>query len=166
MEKRAAARWTSGMDFVASNEDGATVALSNSTTDFRPSALVLGALAGCTGMDAILVMTKKRLQVTRYEVGAVGQQRDDYPRSFTDIVVTHTVEGASLDDVAVHRAIDLSARKYCQVGANLASGDATISHRVRIIDESGDRTFDCVTVGPRGAGLAHHEGMAAADRQS
>jgi putative redox protein len=142
------------MEFVAANEDGATVSLSNESSDFRPSAVLLAALAGCTGMDAISIMTKKRQQVARYEVEAVGRQREDYPRTFTAIVVTHLVEGAALDDAAIRRAIELSARKYCLVGANLASGDASINHQLRIVDERGEREHDCVTIGPLGAGLA------------
>ena len=150
------------MDFIASNETGATIALSNSTAEFRPSALLLVALAGCTGMDAISIMTKKRVQVARYEVEAVGRQREAYPRSFTDVVVTHVVEGTSLDDAAIHRAIELSARKYCMVGANLASGDTTIEHRMRTIDERGERVRACLTIGPRGQGLADHDRAATA----
>lgn len=145
------------MDFVASNEDGVTISLSNSSSEFRPSALVLAGLAGCTGMDAISIMAKKRVQVTRYEVEAVGQQREEHPRSFTEIVVTHVVEGVSLEDAAIRRAIELSARKYCMVGANLSSGDATINHRLRTIDENGERSCDCITIGPHGKGLARYE---------
>ena len=55
------------------------------------------------------------------------------------------------------RAIELSARKYCMVGATIASGDCTINHRMRIIDEQGERTCDCLSIGPRGAGLSHYE---------
>lgn len=145
------------MEFVAENEDGAAIALSNSTSAFRPTGLLLAGLAGCTGMDAISIMTKKRVQVSSYRVEAVGQQRDEHPRVFTHIVVTHIVEGAALDDVAIRRAIELSARKYCTVGAMLAAGDTAIGHVLRTIDELGDRTCDCLTIGPRGQGLAHVE---------
>jgi putative redox protein len=158
MEKRVAARWTAGMDFVAANETGATIVLSNSSADFRPSALLLAGLAGCTGMDAISIMAKKRLQVTRYEVEAVGQQREEHPRIFTHVVVTHVIEGVALDDAAIRRAVELSARKYCTVGAMLAAGDTAIDHVLRTIDEAGERICDCLTIGPRGAGLAHVDG--------
>jgi hypothetical protein len=87
----------------------------------------------------------------------VGQQREEHPRCFTHIVVTHSVEGVALADAAIRRAVELSARKYCMVGANLASGDTAINHRVRTIDENGERVCDCLTIGPRGQGLAHYE---------
>jgi putative redox protein len=160
MEKRVDARWVAGtaMDFEARNEAGAMVVMGSlDSPEFRPAALVLAGLAGCTGMDAISIMAKKRQQVERYEIEAVGQQREEHPRFFTSIVVTHSVEGRSIEDAAVHRAIELSARKYCIVGANLASGDTSINHRVRITDENGERFCDCLTIGPRGKGLAHYE---------
>jgi len=159
MEKRVEATWTSGMEFEAQDERGVRITMgSDESPAFRPSALVLAGLAGCTGADAISVMTKKRVQVSSYHVEAVGQQRDEHPRVFTHITVTHIVEGASLDDAAIRRAIELSARKYCTVGATLAAGDTTIDHKLRMIDEQGERTCDCLTIGPRGHGLAHVEG--------
>jgi putative redox protein len=159
MEKRIHARWSAGLDFEATSEDGVRLTMggADSTTAFRPAALVLAGLAGCTGMDAISIMAKKRLQIHRYQIDAVGQQREEHPRFFTSIVVTHHIEGTAIDDAAVHRAVELSARKYCVVGANLASGDTSINHQVRITDENGERFCDCLTIGPKGKGLAHYE---------
>lgn len=160
MEKRITVRWGhNDLDFTGTTEEGASVALGgpSSPETFRPASLVLAALAGCTGMDAISIMSKKRLQIESYEVKAVGTQRDEHPKSFSHIVLEHIVTGTAVDDKSVARAIDLSAGKYCVVGANLASGDCEINHRMRIIDENGERTCDCLTIGPRGRGLSHYE---------
>lgn len=160
MNKHITVRWGgNALDFTGSSDDGATVQLGSADAPqtFRPAELVLASLAGCTGMDAISVMAKKRLQVESYEVEATGTQREEHPRFFTHIVVEHVVRGRSIDDKAVARAVELSARKYCVVGANLASGDTDINHLVRIIDENGERTCDCLTIGPKGAGLSHYE---------
>jgi putative redox protein len=160
MNKHITVRWGgNALDFTGSGDDGATVQLGSADAPqtFRPAELVLASLAGCTGMDAISVMAKKRLQVESYEVEATGTQREEHPRFFTHIVVEHVVRGRSIDDKAVARAVELSARKYCVVGANLASGDTDINHLVRIIDENGERTCDCLTIGPKGAGLSHYE---------
>lgn len=159
MEKRITVRWGQReLDFTGTSEEGASVDMGgpDSPQTFRPAALVLTALAGCTGMDAVSIMSKKRLQVESYVVEAVGTQRDEHPRSFSHILLEHIVKGTSIDDKAVARAIDLSAGKYCVVGANLASGDCEINHRMRIIDENGERTCDCLTIGPRGKGLSHY----------
>lgn len=160
MQKRIAARWIAGtdMDFEATNEAGARIVMGSlESPEFRPAALVLAGLAGCTGMDAISIMAKKRQRILQYEIEVVGQQREEHPRFFTSIIVTHVIEGTSIDDAAVHRAVELSARKYCIVGANLASGDTSINHQVRITDENGERFCDCLTIGPKGKGLSHYE---------
>jgi putative redox protein len=125
---------------------------------FGPSQLVLAALGGCTGMDAVSVMTKKKVDFDEYHVEVTGEQRDSFPKAFTSIVVDHIVSGRAVNDKAVARAIELSARKYCTVGATIATGDCSINHRLRITDEQGERTCDCLTIGPRGAGLSHYEG--------
>jgi len=159
MEKRVNVRWSGDLDFEALNDEGASVQLGGPDTPgtFRPAALVLAALAGCTGMDAISILQKKRIDIDSYMVEAVGQQREEHPRFFTSIVVTHVLTGTSIDDIAVARAVELSARKYCVVGANLASGDTSINHLVRITDENGLRECDCLTIGPKGKGLSHYE---------
>jgi len=159
MEKRAHIRWKSGLEFEVESEDGVGVRLEGGkdATGYRPAALMLAALAGCTGMDAISIMNKKRLQVDSYEVEVTGQQRETHPRTFTDIDVTHVIEGREIDDKAVARSIELTARRYCTVGATIAAGETAIKHRFTIRDETGERSCDCVTIGPQGAGLAIRE---------
>ena len=160
MTKHITVRWgNQALAFTGTSDDGAQVALGSADAPktFRPAELVLTSLAACTGMDAISIMTKKRLPVESYEVEATGTQREEHPKFFTHIVVEHVVKGRSIDDKAVARAIELSARKYCVVGANLASGDTDINHLMRIVDENGERTCDCLTIGPKGRGLSHYE---------
>ena len=159
MEKHVSVRWQGDLGFVATSETGASVLMDSTDPpeSYRPPTLVLAALAACTGMDAISIMRKKRVPVERYAVDAVGTQRDEHPRIFTAIVVTHVVEGPAIDDIAVARAIELSARKYCTVGATLASGSASINHRFVVRDEAGERTCDCLTIGPHGKGLSLDE---------
>jgi len=159
MEKRVNVRWSAGLDFEAVTDEGASAHMGgpDAPEAFRPAGLVLAALAGCTGMDAISILDKMRVAIDSYRVEAVGQQREEHPRFFTSIVVTHVLTGTSIDDTAVARAVELSARKYCVVGANLASGDTSINHLVRITDEKGERDCDCLTIGPKGKGLSHYE---------
>ncbi len=157
MTKQVSVRWHGELDFDATDAAGAIVPMSSEGEAFSPSVLVLAALGGCTGMDAVSVMTKKKVDFDTYRVEVTGEQREAYPRAFTSIVVEHIVTGRRVEDQAVSRAIELSARKYCMVGATLATGDCSINHRMRIIDEQGERTCDCITIGPRGAGLSHYE---------
>lgn len=100
-------------------------------TGARPAELLLMALAGCTAMDVISILRKKRQPVDRYEVSVVGEQRGGHPAVFDTIEVTHTVHGV-VEPEAVRRAIELSATRYCAVGATLSSGVTQIRHRYRL----------------------------------
>ena len=86
---------------------------------FRPTELVLVALAGCTAMDVISILTKKRQQVTSFEVRTHGERAEQEPRAFTSFSVEYVVTGKGVDPAAVERAVELSETKYCSVMATL-----------------------------------------------
>jgi putative redox protein len=137
-ELTARAWLTTGMRFVAEAGSGHSVALDASEHEggqnagFRPMELLLVGLAGCTAMDVISILRKKRQQVVAYQVEVHGDRSDEHPKVFTAITVRHIVTGHNLDPQAVARAIDLSATKYCSVGAML--GQATeITHTFHIV---------------------------------
>ena len=106
-------------------------------TGMRPAELVPLALAGCTAMDVISILRKKRQQVTHYEVRARGTQADDAPHGFTRIDVVHDLDGVELDVAAVRRAIELSATRYCPVNAILSRG-VRVEHRYRLVRDPMD----------------------------
>jgi putative redox protein len=82
----------------------------------RPIELLLYALGGCTGMDVVSVLEKKRLDVRGVELTVTGTQREDvYPHYYGSINVHYTVTGVDVPDSAVARAIELSETKYCSV---------------------------------------------------
>ena len=85
----------------------------------RPSELLLLALAGCTAMDVISILRKKRQNVTAFSVTVMGEPAEDYPAAFDRIVVSYDIEGVDIDPAAVERSIELSEEKYCSVGATL-----------------------------------------------
>lgn len=103
----------------------------------RPVKTLLVALAGCTAMDVMSILRKKRQSVTGLEVHATGQQADDYPRVYTDIELVFIVEGHDVNPKAVTRAIELSETKYCPVWAMLAAV-ANVTWRYEIRTAKGD----------------------------
>jgi putative redox protein len=98
----------------------------------QPKEMLLVALAGCTGMDVIAILRKKRQVVTDYRVRVVATQRPDHPQVYTQIVVQHIVSGPTLDPAAVARAVELSVAKYCSVHAMLSAA-CPITHEFRIV---------------------------------
>lgn len=100
---------------------------------FRPMEMLLVGLAGCTAMDVISILRKKRQQVTGYEVQVRGERAEDHPMVYTDVTVEHIVTGHGVDTSAVARAIELSATKYCGAGATI-SKTATLKHTFRVVE--------------------------------
>jgi putative redox protein len=139
-----------GLRFIARAGSGHSVILDNGAGDtgMRPSELIPVALAGCTAMDVVSILRKKRQPVTRYHVQATGIQQDDPPHAFTRIDVVHVVEGSGIDADAVRRAIELSATKYCSVGGTLATGVTEIHHGYLVRDDAGERLAEVIVTGP------------------
>lgn len=113
--------WQEGLRFEA-RTSGHTLTLDSSQgTDQGPSpmGLVLVALAGCTGMDVISILQKKRQPVTGLEVIVRAERAPNHPRIYTGYEVTYVVRGDGVDRKAVERAVTLSEEKYCSVTAML-----------------------------------------------
>jgi putative redox protein len=100
---------------------------------FRPMELVLLGLAGCTAMDVISILRKKRQHVTGFEVQAHAERAQEHPRVFTDITIKYIVEGINVDPEAVRRAIELSETKYCPAQAMLVQA-VPIRHEFEIVE--------------------------------
>lgn len=103
-----------------------------------PMELLLIALGGCTAVDVVSILRKKRERVTAYQVEVRGTRRDEHPRAFTRMEVRHIVRGHGLSEKAVSQAIELSETKYCSVAATLRPGVEIVSS-YEIIEETGQR---------------------------
>ena len=137
--KEARAVWQGGLAFEATAGSGFQTRMDSSAplgqeTGFRPVEMLLVGLAGCTGMDVISILQKKRQRVTGFVVAVTGTQTEEYPHIFTDIMVHYTVRGWQVDPQAVARSIELSATKYCPVWAMLAA-TARIQSKFTIEEE-------------------------------
>jgi putative redox protein len=84
--------------------------------------LLLVALGGCTGVDVVSILQKKRMRVTDYRIEVRGERREEHPRGFKKLEVRHILRGEGLTDDAVQQAIQLSSDKYCSVAATLRPG--------------------------------------------
>ena len=87
-----------------------------------PVELLLIALGGCTAVDVITVLRKKRERVTDYRVEVRGTRREEHPRAYTRMELRHVVRGHKVSEKAVAAAIELSETKYCSVAATLRPG--------------------------------------------
>ena len=100
-----------------------------------PMELLLLALGGCTGVDVISILKKKRQQVTGYRIEVHGDRREEFPRAYTRLYVKHIVTGHGVSEAAVAGAIELSDQKYYSVAATVR-GTAEIVTSYEIIEDS------------------------------
>ena len=113
--------WQQGNTFQGISENGNTIlfdADSAHTHGPSPMEAVLMALCGCTSVDVVSILQKKRQPLTGLRVTAVAEQAPAPPRVFTRIHLTYAVSG-QLSRKAVEDAVALSKDKYCSVSKML-----------------------------------------------
>lgn len=128
--------WKKDLKFTGSVDSGFSLPLDTIAEDgggegFRPMELLLVGLAGCTGMDVISILKKKKQDVTHFEVAVKGERAADHPRIYTHITVEYIVTGRNIDLAAVERAVELSETKYCSASAMLSKA-AQIDHVITL----------------------------------
>ncbi len=128
-----------GMQFQGTASSGHTLAMDaddesgGTNSGFRPMELLLVGFGGCSGMDVISILRKKRQQVSGLEIQVQGEKTDSFPKIYKTVHIEYVVKGTGIEKEAVERAISLSLEKYCSVGATLAKAGA-ITHSYKIIN--------------------------------
>ena len=130
--------WVEGMQFVARGEvSGVAVVLDGAAghggfgSGPRPMEMLLLGLAGCTGMDVISILQKKRQKVSGFAMHLHGYRADEHPKRYMRIEIEYVFRGENLSPEAIARSIELSQTKYCSVSASL---NAEIAYTFRIED--------------------------------
>lgn len=102
----------------------------------RPKALVLSALAGCTGMDVTSMLAKMRMPYDSFRVEVDGQDTEEHPKVYREILIRYVFSGAALDREKIEKAVNLSLTRYCGVHAMLGK-TAAIRHEVVLTPPGG-----------------------------
>jgi putative redox protein len=131
--------WNGAMSFTGRANSGFSVPVGSRnedgtyTTGSSPLELMAMGLVGCTAMDVISILEKKRQEVTGFEVKAHIERATEHPRVFTSVMVEYIVTGKKIDPAAVDRAVELSVTKYCSAQAMLSKA-VPIEHKITIIE--------------------------------
>jgi len=121
--KEVGVEWVGESAFQGRNKTGGCV-LIGSTQDqpgLSPIELVLIGVAGCTGVDVISILHKKRQIIEKLEIQVRGKRAETHPRVYTEIEVFYQLWGERVDPKMVEHAIHLSEEKYCSVSAMLSA---------------------------------------------
>lgn len=132
----ATVKWISGKQFIGIDSTQHSVVLStpDEGVGIKPSELLLIALASCTAVDVVEILTKKRMPLSHFEIRCSGEQDQDPPWTFRKIHLHYTIGGRELTEKAVEQAIQLSEEKYCSVAATVRA-TAEITTEFEILQE-------------------------------
>ena len=122
---------------------GANPKVGGDNDGFRPLELMSVSLAGCTAMDVVSILQKKRQEITSFRVEVDAARADEHPKVITEAVIEYHVTGKDVDEKAVVRAIELSATRYCPAQAMLAQV-FPMEFKYFIYDEVGERVVSGV----------------------
>lgn len=131
--------WKGRMSFTGTSDSGFSLplgtvpAVGGDNDGFLPMELMAISLAGCTAMDVISVLQKKRQDVTAFEVQTHIRRVDEQPKVFSHVVIEYIVTGHAIEQAAVERAVELSETKYCPAQAMLAKA-VSIEHKIQIVE--------------------------------
>jgi putative redox protein len=131
--------WKGRMTFDGTADSGFSVPLGTfpevggDNDGFRPLELFAVGLAGCTAMDVISILAKRKLDVRSFEVKVHADRAAEHPKVFTDVVLEYILSGHGLEREWVERAVELSETKYCPAQAMLVKA-VPIRHTITILE--------------------------------
>ncbi|MEK6673230.1 MAG: OsmC family protein [Nitrospirota bacterium] len=136
----ATVKYIDGMQFVGEGGNSgnaiimdADASVGGRNTGVRPTELLLIGLGGCSGMDIVSILKKKKQDIRGLEIKVRGEKAENYPKRFTEMDIEFIVTGHNISEDAVKRAVELSMEKYCSVKATL-EGSAKVNFNYRIIE--------------------------------
>lgn len=118
--------WKGNMQFESTNPGGSLIIdaaeeIGGTNNGLRPKALMLSALAGCSGLDVASLIKKMRLDVADFNIITEGFLTDTEPQVYDKVTVTYHFYGTNLNEEKLNRAVELSVEKYCGVMAMFRS---------------------------------------------
>lgn len=130
-------QWIGGKKFVGTDSTNHSVVLS--TTDegvgMKPSDLLLVAVATCSAVDAVSILTKRRTPPESLIIEAEGEQDADPPWTFRKIHLKYILSGKGITPESARQAVELAEEKYCSVAATIR-GVAEIIIDVEVLPQS------------------------------
>ena len=114
-------KWVGKMALESNNPSGHDLRMDAGPDDggegsgYRPKALMLSSLAGCSGLDVASLIKKMKLDVDNFHIETIGELTNEHPKYYHKVKVVYHFYGSNLDEAKLRRAVDLSVEKYCGV---------------------------------------------------
>lgn len=139
MKQRTISSWQGGLKFETDLGNGhklvtdAAVEAGGGNEGPPPKILMLNALAGCTGMDAISILKKMRVDVKSFNVIVEADMREEHPKYYEKMHVIYEFTGEDLPLAKLEKAVNLSKERYCGVEA-IYKQVIELTHEIKVIE--------------------------------
>lgn len=98
-------------------------------TGTRPKALMLAALAGCTGLDVVGILNKMRVNFSDLSIKVDAHLTDEDAAIYDQVAVNYSIKVEKADEPKVEKAVKLSQKKYCGV-TRMFESFANVSYKI------------------------------------
>jgi putative redox protein len=82
---------------------------------YRPKALMLSSLAGCSGLDVVSLLKKMHAEVAEFRIDITAELTEDHPKYYNKVKVDYHFSDTELQPKKIQKAVNLSVTKYCGV---------------------------------------------------
>lgn len=113
--------WKGNMKFESTNPSGQNLFIDAGPENdgqgegYRPKALMLSALAGCSGLDVASLIKKMKLNIDDFKIEIEANLTEEHPKIYDKVTMAFHFFGSELKENKLQKAVDLSVEKYCGV---------------------------------------------------
>ena len=111
--------WVKDQEFQTSHDEQTIKLDGKRVNGFNPKAVLLSALAACSGIDVVEILEKMKIEVTILDIEVESEVAETHPKIFKEIHMTYKISSNPVDEDKTKKAINLSLDKYCGVAAML-----------------------------------------------
>lgn len=114
-------RWKTDMLLISDNPSGQKLAIDagpengGNSDGYRPKALMLSSLAGCSGLDIASLLKKMKVEIDTFEIIIKAELTEEHPKFYNKVYVNYHFYGTDLPENKIEKAVNLSVEKYCGV---------------------------------------------------
>lgn len=121
MAVKVTTKWLGEMRFESTNPSGHNLFIDAGEENggkgegYRPKALMLSGLAGCSGLDVASLIKKMKLEVDDFKIEIDANLTEEHPKFYDKVILSFHFYGDNLKEKKLQKAVDLSVEKYCGV---------------------------------------------------
>jgi putative redox protein len=113
--------WKENMQFESDNPSGLNLFMDAGEENggkgegYRPKALMLSSLAGCSGLDVVSLLKKMHAEVAEFRIDITAELTEEHPKFYNKVKVDYHFSDSELKPKKIQKAVNLSVTKYCGV---------------------------------------------------